>query len=196
MSSMLPSYQKNLMQGRFETWTMMPETNCYHVHQVHGVRIAHGAELPCEADGISLTWDEVQRPVAIKTADCLPVLIEGKTGVVFLHAGWRGLAAGILAQKSIQEIFPDRCLIGPAIQKCCFEVSADFKNNFPDSGHFEVRGDKLYFDLVAEAKTQLKKNNPELTVETANICTACDNKFHSFRKTKTTLRNWNLYIKG
>jgi polyphenol oxidase len=189
-------YLENLNRGRFETWTHRPEAPCYAVTQVHGVAIASLETLPCEADGIMASWSEIHQPIAIKTADCLPVVIEGEKGLVFLHAGWRGLKDGILTQPSVHMVHPIRALIGPSIQDCCFEVSLDFKENFPQSTHFSEREKKYFFNLQQDAKDQLKNTFPNLLVEITPICTCCHPGFHSYRKNKTTERNWNLYIKG
>jgi copper oxidase (laccase) domain-containing protein len=167
-----------------------------HATQIHGVDIVSPETLPCEADGIFVSWEEFDKPIAIKTADCLPVVIEGETGVVFLHAGWRGLAHGILERPEISMIKPQRVLIGPSIHDCCFEVSQDFLMNFPDSPNFKKVGDKFFFNLQEEAKRILRKNYPTLLIQIAPVCTCCNESLHSYRRNKTTERNWNLYIKG
>ena len=194
---MLAAYSENLNKGRFETWTVKPDIELVHVKQVHGIEIASLKNLPCDADGIVVKWNEFDKPLAIKTADCMPIVIEGEKGVVFLHAGWRGLAFGILRKKEIEEINPYRALIGPSIHVCHFEVTKEFREHFPKSKFFEERDGKLYFDLLKEAKSQLREYYPNLLVEGSPICTYCNSTFHSYRRGKhTTERNWNLYIKG
>lgn len=194
---MTVAYQNSLNFGRFEVQTKMPEWEFHSVKQVHGTAIAPLKELPTEADGIVVYWDDFNLPLAIKTADCLPVIIEGEKGVVALHAGWRGLAQGILKQECIQEITPQRAFIGPSIHHCCFEVSEDFTQNFPDSPFFQRQKGRLTFDLQQEARSQLQSLFPDLQIEISPICTSCNQDFHSYRRDKTlTERNWNLYIKG
>jgi polyphenol oxidase len=188
-------YQNKLEYGHFETWTTPPQIEMLQVKQVHGTQIAQQSALPCEADGLICSWDELKYPVAIKTADCMPILIEGKKGIVFLHAGWRGLANGILMKPELAQISPQRVLIGPCIHRCCFEVSEDFQDNFHKSKLFIHLEDRLFFDLPQEAKRQLVAKFPEIRFEIAPICTACNLNFHSYRRDKTTQRNWNLYIK-
>jgi YfiH family protein len=193
---MLKAFSENLNQGRFETWTAKPEMNFRHVTQVHGTDIVSLETLPCEADGMMVSWEDFTQPLAIKTADCLPVVIEGPKGVVFLHAGWRGLADGILTHPEVSLIEPLRAFIGPSIHVCCFEVSADFRNNFTGSENFQDREGKLYFDLQQEARKVLREKFPNLLVSMAPVCTCCNLDFHSYRRDKTVNRNWNLYIKG
>ncbi len=185
-----------LTRGRFETWTRKPDMHCLQVTQVHGIDVATLYTLPCEADGILVSWEELESPLAIKTADCLPIVIEGETGVVVLHAGWRGLHSGILAKPEIELIRPQRVFIGPSIHECCFEVSSDFQQNFPESPWFHQQGDRFSFNLQEEAKRQLLIAFPSLIVSIAPVCTCCNPELHSYRRDKTPDRNWNLYIKG
>jgi copper oxidase (laccase) domain-containing protein len=189
-------YTEPLNRGRFETWTRRPDMYLLHVTQVHGVDIATPVTLPCEADGILVSWGEFDKPLAIKTADCLPIVVEGEAGAVVLHAGWRGLAHGILAKPELELVKPQRVFIGPSIHECCFEVSEDFHLNFPGSPWFRPRGDRFYFNLQEEAKRQLRTAYPSLLVGIAPVCTCCSPRLHSFRRNKTAERNWNLYIKG
>lgn len=189
-------YIENLNRGRFETWTIEPQLELVQVKQVHGTHIANIETLPCEADGIMVSWEEFNKPLAVKTADCMPILIEGAKGVIFLHVGWRGLAEGILKRTEIGKIIPQRVLIAPSIHDCCFEVTPEFKEHFKESPHFSEREGKLYFNLQQEAKRELRELFPKLLIEIAPICTSSNCNFHSYRRDKTSKRNWNLYIKG
>ena len=189
-------FQENLNYGRFETWTKKPEMQMLSPTQVHGVDIVTLETLPCEADGLIVSWEEFDKPLAIKTADCLPIVVEGQKGVVFLHAGWRGLAGGILERPEISLIQPQRVFIGPSIHECCFEVSEDFAQHFPESPNFKKIGDKFHFNLQEEAKGILRRSDPTLLIQYAPVCTSCNPNYHSYRRDKTTERNWNLYIKG
>lgn len=189
-------FRENLNYGRFETWTHKPQMEFKHASQVHGIEIVTIETLPCEADGLWVSWEEFDQPLAIKTADCMPIVIEGEKGVVFLHAGWRGLADGILKRPEISLINPQRVFIGPCIHECCFEVSEDFQQHFPDSPFFIKKGAKYFFNLPEEAKRKLREIFPTLLVQHAPVCTCCNLAFHSYRRNKTTERNWNLYIKG
>lgn len=103
------------------------------LHQVHGTTILHADEAApeAEADG---AWSCTPGVVlAVQTADCLPVLLSGASGgaVMALHAGWRGLAAGII-QKGVLELrgkIPagERILawLAPRIGPEAFEVGED-----------------------------------------------------------------------
>lgn len=189
-------YSQTLDKGRFETWSTKPEINFYQVTQVHGVEIVSIETLPSEADGIMVSWQDLNQPLAIKTADCMPIVVEGEKGVIFLHAGWKGLADGILKRPEMALINPQQVFIGPSIHVCCFEVSPEFKENFKQSSFFKESDGKIYFDLQQEASRILKEEFPHILVSIAPVCTCCNNKFHSYRRDKTKNRNWNLYIKG
>jgi len=94
-----------------------------------------------EADGV---FTGEHQPIAVITADCLPVLIAAKNGemVAAVHGGWKGLQAGIIAnavqQFAAQGIAVDQLhvAIGPSIKPCCYEVSESFIAQFQaDQGH-------------------------------------------------------------
>ena len=67
----------------------------------------------------------------VLTADCLPIAIAGDGAVAMLHAGWRGLAGGILAEgvaaRPRARRRPARCeaAIGPGAGACCYEVGEE-----------------------------------------------------------------------
>jgi YfiH family protein len=99
--------------------------------QVHGICVAlakAGRSDPAEADAI-VSADPLV-PVGIVTADCVPVLAASAEGavVVAIHAGWQGLAAGVV-EKGMAALrhasvapFNPVAVIGPHIGPCCYEV--------------------------------------------------------------------------
>ena len=148
-----------------------------------------------EGDGICGQWNELIGPIiAVKTADCLPVLLIGERGAAMVHAGWRGLATGILANRNLQELKPRSAFIGPCIHSCCFEVTAEFKQHFPQSPFVTQADGSLRFDLVAEAQRQLLATYPAIKIEDSGACTYCETKYSSFRRDKTTRRIWNCFL--
>ena len=107
-----------------------------------------------------------------------------------VHAGWRGLVNGILLQsaKQIEEkgisLSNFDILIGPSIQKCCFEVSDDVINQF-DSNFIEKKwAGKYRIDLQKLALHQLVQNGfKRERITTLTECTYCDaEKYHSYRR--------------
>lgn len=189
-------FSKALKSGTFEVHDERPECEFIHVTQVHGKDIIPSPDSPVEGDGILSLFTEPGLPLAIKTADCIPAVIEGDSQVVFLHAGWRGVAQKIFAQKEVKETSPKFVYIGPCIHSCCYEVSQEFKENFPGSKNFSERMGKIFFNLPQEASDQILKLYPQAQIEIDSQCTMCNSQFHSFRRNGTKLRNWNLYRKG
>lgn len=111
------------------------------LEQVHGSEVwdadgAAGLSMPPQADAAVTTQPE--RVLAIMTADCLPVVMADERGRVLgvAHAGWRGLAAGVLENTLVRmrERAPDasawRAWIGPAISQAHFEVGDEVYEAF------------------------------------------------------------------
>ena len=111
------------------------------LNQVHGTRVL---ELPINTDDASIEADAVMTSepgvvCAVMTADCLPVLLADKAGRVVgaAHAGWRGLAAGVLealVHKMTARVnaLPQDLVawLGPAIGPTAFEVGDDVRDTF------------------------------------------------------------------
>ncbi len=108
-----------------------PPPDVVRPRQVHGITVAIGMEgsaRPGEADAI--VSSEPSCPVGVVTADCVPVLAAsaGGAAVAAIHAGWRGLAAGVVEQgiaalrRAAGADFAPAAVIGPHIGPCCYEV--------------------------------------------------------------------------
>ncbi len=186
-------FEKTFKQGRFVSYGEKPSCELFHVHQVHSA-IVLPTDTPDlstqKADGIVGSKDQT---LAIKTADCLPVLMMGENQVALVHAGWRGLADGILMAGEVKGIRPLEEFIGPCIHVCCFEVTAEFAQHFPHAKLQTQKDGTLRFDLIQEATQQLQKAFPGIKVIDSGECTCCNKKYPSFRRDKTTQRIWNLY---
>lgn len=169
--------------------------------QVHGsfVRLVEEKDKGSGAlsDGSALTDTDAfitatrNLPVAVFTADCLPVfLYDAQKHVIGLvHAGWRGTRERIAAKtiKFMQDKFntnPEDLYagFGPAIRQCCYEVGREF-NDFFNFG-IKITAGRYYLDLVAINKRQLLDLGiRQENILDQNICTVCQNdRFFSFRK--------------
>jgi polyphenol oxidase len=124
-------------------------------------------EIP-EADGHVLR--EPGLAALVFTADCLPVAIAGPRGMAMLHAGWRGLAGGILAAGA-EAVGATSAAIGPGIGPCCYEVGDEVLESFSELGEGVAEGRKL--DLAEVARRQLAQAGVE-RVESAGLCTSCE----------------------
>jgi YfiH family protein len=162
--------------------------------QVHGTRIAvvdRAAAGTRIARTDALMTSEAGIPLGIFTADCLPVLLADVRGraVAAVHAGWRGLAAGIITEavRRMEYVFgvagsDIAVLIGPHICGACYEVGDEVRAAF-NRPHREDR-----FDLAAEAQRQLRACGVE-AITASPYCTYHDNDhFFSYRRGQTAER--------
>lgn len=139
------------------------------LNQVHGTVIAEPVpgsfpQTPPQADGAVTSLKD--QPLAILTADCLPILACNRQGtrVGAFHAGWKGLAAGILSQGLKLMGDPEDLLvwIGPAISGAVYQVGDEVRQIFTQTApgledHFQADGEgKWLFDLPACAETLVK----------------------------------------
>jgi hypothetical protein len=169
--------------------------------QVHGREVlrVRAGDAGIVADGDALVCELPGVAVGVVTADCLPVLIATPSGAVAAaHAGWRGLAAGVLAAavEALRALGADvaraTAVIGPHVEARCYEVDAPVVDalgaRFGDAvadalrptrpGHFEVA-------LAHLASLDLTRAGIDAAriATLAKACTACDGeRFHSYRR--------------
>lgn len=192
-------FEKTFPEGIFRVYDGDPhQSNVLRTKQTHSNKVLN-VMVPDlglhEADGLYGEWQEIQGQILmVKTADCLPVLLLGAKGAAMIHAGWKGLATGILKAQGLQQLSPSFAFIGPCIHACSFEVTSEFRAHFPDSPFFSETDGKMKFDLVAEARRQLEAHYPGITVEDSGVCTYCETTYSSFRRDKTTRRIWNCFL--
>ena len=165
------------------------------VKQVHGARVVEGVEArpDTEADGV---WTDVPgTAVGVRTADCLPILIEDPRGrVAAVHAGWRGVIGEIVA-RAVEQLVAQgavarelRVALGPCIQRCCFEVDGDLPARFEAAFGTEVifrpqAASKVHLDLPrAVGQTLARLGVPAGHVVALPQCTGCDARFFSHRR--------------
>lgn len=160
--------------------------------QRHGANVtradARGIVMPGtvydHCDGL---WsDEPGRAMLLLTADCMPIAIaratEGSPGLAILHAGWRGLLAGIVGA-GVRALGPRNlaAAIGPSIGPCCYEVGEEVAGPFREAfGDDVARDGKL--DLWTSAERALRAAGVE-QVDRADLCTFCHpDRFFSHRR--------------
>ena len=161
--------------------------------QVHGLVVADAdPSRVVEADA---SWTD--RPgiaCTVMTADCLPVLFcdQAGTQVAAAHAGWRGLAGGVLeATLDRLDVPPAQVLVwlGPAIGPQAFEVGLEVRDAFtavhPEAARAFVDGErpgKLMADIYALARIRLAARGVT-AVYGGGLCTVSDERFFSYRRT-------------
>jgi YfiH family protein len=170
--------------------------------QVHGCAVAtlsaRGGVDPSEADAI--VSDLPGRAVGVITADCVPILAccEDGSAVAAIHAGWRGLAEGVVAAgiEALRAASPPQArvcaVVGPCIGVCCYEVDAPVLDalgrRFGDLVVAAVRPSReghAYLDLAALVREDLLRSGlaDEHCASLPNACTRCDaERFHSYRR--------------
>lgn len=185
-------YQKQIGEYLFETYDDRPHFEFDEVKQIHSARIVKSPTTQeIEADGLISDLD-LKVPLAIKTADCLPIIVIGELGVANIHAGWRGLAAEIVISEEVKALRPHTFFIGAHISAKNYEVSEEFKQNFPNSSAFQVIEGRLTFNMQVEVEAQIRKSFMSAQVICANICTFANLNYNSFRRNQTTKRNYNI----
>jgi YfiH family protein len=142
--------------------------------QVHGAVVRALDEPPPaeppESDG-QVTELAGVAPVVL-TADCLPIALAGPGKAGMLHAGWRGLAAGIVAAgvAAFGSEPPRAAAIGPGAGPCCYEAGEEVHAAFADLGPEVRRGDNA--DLKAVAAARLRAAGVD-EVHDVGLCTIC-----------------------
>jgi YfiH family protein len=119
----------------------------------------------------------------VLTADCLPVALCAPGAVAMVHAGWRGLAAGVLdeglaALRDVGATGPVAAAIGPGAGGCCYEVGDEVREAFADVPE-AMLGRNV--DLKAVATARLRAAGVE-AVHDSGLCTMCDGRFFSHRR--------------
>ena len=191
------------------------------VRAVHALRQVHGNDVQvlrsvarpdAPAVGDALVTRIPGTAIAIKAADCVPVLLADPVSgaVAAAHAGWRGTlarvveaAARALAAEAGAPPSRLRAVIGPAIRACSFEVGPEVVSAFRDSGHdvdrFALRpraSGRPHLDLALANRLQLLAAGlPEDAIEDTGICTRRQPAFHSDRREGSGVgRNWSVVV--
>ena len=200
---------ERVQENRRRLAAELPAPPCW-LHQVHGDRVLRhpGAETAAqpkpqhepepEADG--LVAFEPGQVCAVLAADCLPVLFCDRAGrrVAAAHAGWRGLAAGVL-ENTVQALDapPGELLawLGPAIGPSVYEVGPEVVAAFDGievAAHPGAKAGRWLLDLYAIARHRLAAAGVT-AVYGGGLCTFSDPaRFYSYRRDGVTGRMASL----
>lgn len=159
------------------------------VRQVHGSEVIEATYAGSLGDADAIFTTRVAIPVAIFTADCVPMIVEADAAVGVAHAGWRGLVAGVgdglLDAMADGGHVPRRVAIGPAIGSCCYEVGPEVAEKFSRGSLRRTSWGSQSVDLVAEVRHRLPDG---LSVWCADVCTKCGDGMFSHRRDGTSRR--------
>lgn len=164
------------------------------LHQVHGDRSLRLTEEIFDTEQMADAAFTTQSNIvlAILTADCLPVLIAARNGseIAAIHAGWRGLAAGVI-ESTIARLRarPAQLLawLGPAIGATSYEVGDEVRNAFVAKSDeatlafTPTRSGHWYCDLYELARQKLRAIGID-AIFGGNFDTVSDTRFYSYRR--------------
>jgi YfiH family protein len=162
------------------------------VHQVHGadvVIVRRGHEFTSGARADALVSDDPERILTIRVADCVPLLVASQDGraVAAIHAGWRGVVAGVVpnALREFRRLSSDQpvlAAIGPCISQDSFEVGPEVLDQFiqlfgADDAPVQRNGDpngKAHVDLRRAVQIQLIRAG--LSAQQIDSCDRCTHR--------------------
>ena len=156
------------------------------VSQVHGNDVIHAEQSGILGKADALQTDKKGLVLAIRTADCVPILVEAAHRVFAIHAGWRGIANGII-EKTLQGV-PDlyAAVIGPCISVEAYEVGEEviegiLQTGVPREVFVQERQPRPHVDLKQAAHHQLQRAGVP-NIDVLPHCTFLDKGFHSYRR--------------
>jgi YfiH family protein len=153
----------------------VPRERIVQGRQVHDAVVARVAGPGPIAEGVDgHATAEARLALLVLTADCLPVALAADDAVAMVHAGWRGLAGGILEEgvRALRDVGgsgPVTAAVGPGAGGCCYEVGDEVRAAFADVPEAHV-GRRL--DLKEVAAARLRAAGVEIVHDTG-LCTMC-----------------------
>jgi YfiH family protein len=163
-------------------------------YQVHGTKVQRvSGDTPTAPDGETQPEIEADGQATalrglgaiVLTADCLPVALSANGAVAIVHAGWRGLAAGVIEEgvRAVRGLGGEEdilAIIGPGAGPCCYEVGEEVHAAF-NGAHRAQSPHTRNIDLKAIARDRLLAAGVG-EVQDVAACTICDERFFSYRR--------------
>lgn len=159
------------------------------LRQVHGATVVvvdePGQHAGAEADAAVTTVHGAV--LAVHTADCAPLLLEGRHGIGVVHAGWRGLVDGVIeaTAAALDQLGspPTDAWLGPCIRPRCYEFGAEELDVVADRYGPTVRAQTAWgtpaLDLAAGVAEACRRLG--IRLEDDGTCTACSPHHYSYR---------------
>jgi YfiH family protein len=165
------------------------------LRQVHGAKVIDADARPVLPEADAAVARKAGTVCAVRMADCLPVLLCDERGSIvgIAHAGWRGLADGVIEATLAAMKMPSSRLLawlGPAIGPAAYEVGEDVRAALAgyESAFKETRPGHWLLDLYAVARRRLAQQGIE-RVYGGGDCTYTDSKrFFSYRRDRARER--------
>jgi YfiH family protein len=184
-------------------WTWLRQVHGADVHVVIGSSVtgssATAEVAPPEAD--AAVTSAPGRALAVVTADCAPLVVASDDAVGVVHAGHRGLAAGVI-EATIASVRgrghgPIRAFLGPCIRPPRYEFGADdlarFVAQFGPEIEGRTRDGKPALDLPAAIRIVLAREGV-VEFEDSNACTADSDDYFSYRRAHETGRQATIVV--
>ena len=163
-----------------------PKDGIFTLKQIHSDRVVLLDEENQE-EGDAIITTRKNFPIGVRTADCAPLAFLGERAVGVVHAGWRGIKAGIVERFLERFLSIERepfVFVGPSAKACCYEVGEEFKEDFK---MLHYKNGKFYMDTQLEVLKRLKDYGLK-RLFVYGECTICNEKFPSHRRNKTSQR--------
>lgn len=190
---------QSVLHNRSLLGRLLPDAPLW-LEQVHGIVVADADNARAERRADASVARHSGSVCVVMTADCLPVLLCDSAGTVVaaVHAGWRGLAAGVIEATVLAMDVPPSSLmawLGPAISQAAFEVGAEVRAEFvaadPQAEKSFIPspcGDKYLADIYALARLRLRALGI-MGIYGGNRCTYSEpEQFFSYRRDGVTGR--------
>ncbi len=189
-------------RARLRTALALPAEPVW-LKQVHGVTVVDAAQTGVEPEADGAFAAQPGAVCAVLTADCLPVLLCNRAGtkVAALHAGWRGLAGGVIeAGVKALGVLGNELLawLGPAIGPASFEVGPEVRTTFMEhdmqaaQAFRDAREGKYLADIYLLAHLRLQRQGVT-AVYGGGFCTVTERaRFFSYRRDGATGRMASL----
>jgi YfiH family protein len=179
-------------------WTWLRQVHGADVYVVTGS--SAGAEIAPPVADAAVT-NVPGRPLAVVTADCAPLVVASDDAVGVVHAGHRGLAAGVI-EATIASVRsrghgPIRAFLGPCIRPPNYEFGADdlarFVAQFGPEVEGRTRDGKPALDIPAAIRIVLTREGV-VEFEDSSVCTADSDDYFSYRRAHETGRQATIAV--
>lgn len=121
----------------------------------------------------------------VMSADCVPVIVRGETGWALIHAGWRGLANGVISKTVGKLGVPVEAAVFPCAGGDAYEVGPEVVSAIGATAVCRPQPHReglFLLDTAGTAIKQLRAISPSLQVASSGLCTITDTRFHSYRR--------------